>query len=80
MTDALIKIIKFYGVEEVRSKKIQIRNYDLILRSVTKDKEKIYEHVDENFYLYLNGDLKDRLNVVNRINLSFNKQLKIELV
>lgn len=80
MTDALIKIIKFYGVEEVRSKKIQIRNNDLILRSVTKDKEKIYEHVDENFYLYLNGDLKDRLNVVNRINLSFNKQLKIELV
>lgn len=80
MTDALVEIIKFYGIEEVRSKKILIRDNDLLLRSVTKDKEKIYERVDDNFYLNRNGNYKDFLNVANRINISFDKRLKIELV
>ena len=73
-------VVIFYGEEEVRQKKLRIRQNDFIVKRVPFGKEDIYEELSSGFYLNTNGNTKDRLNICNTINSLFGKKLSLDLV
>ena len=79
-TEGLKKIVMLYGFEECMKMKIVVQNNPFLVKYVPKDLEKIYEEIEPGKYFNLRGQMKDRLNVVRRINMHFGNKLKIDIV
>ena len=73
-------IVLYYGEENIRQKKLKIRQDDLIVKHIPFGKENQYEEISCGYYLNSNGNTKDRQNVCNTINALFGKKLTFELV
>ena len=74
------RVILFYGIEEVRSKKFSIRNEDFIVKNIPVGKEAKYEIIEGTAGVCITGDSKDRMNVLRAINISLGNKLKIEWI
>ena len=79
-TDGMKRVILFYGIEEVRSKKFSIRNEDFIVKNIPVGKEAKYEIIEGTAGVCITGDSKDRMNVLRAINISLGNKLKIEWI
>lgn len=77
--EALKEIILFYGFNEVRAKKTLLRGEPLVVNYVNVGKEKYYDSIGENMYIYNQGNTEDRLNIARAINSMFGNKLKIEM-
>ena len=75
--DALKKIVLFYGFEEVRKKRLLIRDTALLAKYVPMGQESMYEKFDESMYILNIGNTKDRMNVARTINKMMGGELKI---
>ena len=73
-------VVLFYGEENIRQKKLKIRQDDLIVKHIPFGKENQYEKISSGYFLNTNGNTKDRQNVCNTINVLFGKKLAFELV
>ena len=78
--DALKEIVKFYGPENVRSLKSKIRGEDFIVKYVPMGKDKLYDKVDESYFINILGATKDRMNIARFINIHFGNKLVITMV
>ena len=78
--DGLREIVHFYTFERVLKLKLEIRqNPFLVNRLPFGVKENLYIEIGENEYINTNGNVKDRQNIANTINVILGKHLKIEL-
>ena len=78
--EGLKDVVLFYGEENIRQKKLKIRQDELIVKHLPYGKESLYEEMPSGYYLNTNGNTKDRQNVCNTINALFGKKLAFELV
>lgn len=76
--NALIAIVNYYGFENVLAKHPFIRKRDLLKRYVVSSVE--YDLINDSQYICNLGNLTDRRNIANAINVLFNRKLKIDLV
>ena len=75
--DALKKIVLFYGFEDVRKKRLLIRETALLAKYVPVGQESVYEKIGESMYILNIGNTKDRMNVARTINKMMGGELKI---
>lgn len=78
--DAIKEVVLFYGEENIRQKKLKIRQEFFIVKYIPYGKESIYEEISSGYFLLKNGGFQDRLNICNTINAMFDRKLTIEIV
>ena len=75
-TEALIKVVSYYGFDEIEKQKIEIRGEKLLVRYLGLGQNSIYEMLEKNKYVLNKGNTKDKLNALNVINQRFGNRLK----
>ena len=78
--EGLKTIVLYYGEENVRQKKLKIRQDDFIVTRIPYGKENIYEEISSGYYMNVNGNTKDRMNICNTINAMFGRKITFGLV
>ena len=78
--EGLKAIVLFYGEENVRQKKLKIRQDDFIVTHLPYGKENVYEEISSGYYMNVNGNTKDRMNICNTINAMFGRKITFGLI
>lgn len=77
--DGTLRVIEYYGFDDVLKLKTQLRGANLIVKYVPFGLEKIYREIGSAQYIRFDGNYKDYLNALRAINIHFGSKLKIEL-
>ena len=77
--EGAMKVVNFYGFDEIYKFKPQIRGTALLVNYVIFGQEKDYKEIGKNQYIRYTGNYKDYLNVLRLINVHYGRQLKIEM-
>lgn len=78
--ESLVDVCMFYGPEVVKSKRIMIRNMDLLVKYIPLGQEKEYKELCDGWYINVVGDFKSKYNVIRNINMLLGERLKITTV
>ena len=73
-------IVLYYGVEEIKKRKFEMRGQSFIVNYIPMGKEKFYKEIDYKVYMYAIGDAKGYMNLLRFINVINGKKLQLEMV
>jgi hypothetical protein len=79
ISEAILQVIEFYGFDEICKFKPQMRGNDFLVKRIPYGQENNYREIHNDYYVRVDGNYKDNLNMLRLINIHYGRKLVIDL-